>query len=59
MLPDPLSERYYLLWQEAPLLRLQFDIRTSDLTVVQLDKSPEHAEHIQSALDLLAKMMNI
>ncbi len=58
MLPDPLTERYYLLWQETPLLRLQFNIRTSDLTVAQLYKSPEHAERIQSALDLLAKMMN-
>jgi DNA-binding transcriptional ArsR family regulator len=56
MLPDPLFERYYLLWQEAPLLRLHFDIRTSDLTVVQLSNTPEHAERIQAALDLLAKM---
>ncbi len=55
MLPDPLSERYYLLWEESPLLRLQFDIRSSQLLIQQLGNHSEHNDRIQPVLKLLDK----
>lgn len=56
MLADPLHARYYLLWQDTPLLRLHFDLSTHHLTVTELSSEAIQTEKINAALDLIKKI---